>query len=304
MTSYLGWVPAPIWLAYRRARRLSCTLVGRNPLGRRVTPLSWSQELQSVRGLIRALTDPPYIAERTKDGPELWKTVLGPIWTPPGAGSEYVGRVAAEMLANVYDLGALRLRTSEPVVLDCGANVGFFARFALQSGAAHVVAFEPSPGNLVCLRQNLEREIAAGKVTIIEKGVWDSDAILSFSTSNKANPGAHHISVDGMGDTQIPVTAIDLVCERLNLTRVDYLKLDVEGSEVRAVRGAARIIREFHPGLCIATEHTDDVFANAVAVLETICDIDSSYSCVCTEAHIYSSPSHGVVLTPYSLLFC
>lgn len=303
MTSYLGWVPAPIWLAYRRARRLSYTLVGRNPLCERVAPLSWNQEVRSIRGLLRALTNPPYIVERTKDGPVLWKTVLGPVWTPPGAGSAYVGRVAAEMLANVYDLGALRRRTSGPVVLDCGANVGFFTRFALQSGAAHVVAFEPSPGNLVCLRRNLEREIAAGKVTIIEKGVWDSDAILSFSTSNKANPGGHHISVDGMGDTQIPVTAIDVVCERLNLIRVDYLKLDVEGSEVRALRGAARVIRESHPGLCVATEHTDDLFANAVAVLETIREIDSSYLCVCTEAHIYSSPSRGSVLTPYSLLF-
>jgi FkbM family methyltransferase len=303
MTSYPGWVPAPIWLAYRRARRLSYTLVGRNPLRVRAAPLSWRQELRSVRGLLRALTDPPYILKR-EDGRVLWRTVLGPMWTPPGAGPNYVGRLAAEMLANVYDLGTLRRRTSGPVVLDCGANVGFFTRLALQSGAAHVVAFEPSPGNLVCLRQNLETEIETGKVTIIEKGVWDSDAILSFSSSNKANPGAHHISVDGMGDSQIPVTAIDVVCERLNLTRVDYLKLDVEGSEVVAIRGAARVIRESHPVLCVATEHTDDVFANAVAVLETMREIDPSYRCVCTEAHIYSSPSRGSVLTPYSLLFC
>jgi FkbM family methyltransferase len=292
------------WLAYRRARRLSYTLVGRNPLGKRVAPLSWSQELRSVRGLLRALTNPPRVGERTKDGQVLWETLLGPIWTPAGAGTEYIGRLVAEMLANVYDLGALRRRTSGPVVLDCGANVGVFTRFALQSGAAHVVAFEPSPDNLVCLQQNLEREIKAGKVTIIEKGVWDSNAILSFSTSNKANPGGHHINVDGMGDTQIPVTAIDVVCEQLNLTRVDYVKLDVEGSEVRALKGAARVIRESHPGLCVATEHTDDVFANTVAVLETIREIDSSYLCVCTEAHIYSSPSRGSVLTPYSLLFC
>jgi FkbM family methyltransferase len=283
---------------------LSYTLAGRNPLGSRARPLSWDQEWQSVQGLLRALAKPPRVLERAKDGLVLWETAMGPIWTPSGAGSDYVGAVAAEMRANVYNLGSLLGRSSEPVVLDCGANVGFFTRFALQSGAAHVVAFEPSPGNLVCLRKNLEKEIAAHKVTIVEKGVWDAETTLSFNTSNKGNPGGHHISLEGAGDTHIPVTTIELTCERLNLARVDYVKMDIEGAEVRAIRGAARVIRESRPSLCVATEHTDDLFANAVAVVETMDEIDPSYRCICTEAHIYGSSSRGSVLTPYSLLFC
>ncbi len=122
------------------------------------------------------------------------------------------------MLANVYDLNSLTHRNVDPVVLDCGANVGFFTRLALESGAAHVVAFEPSPKNQTCLRRNLQGEIAAGEVTVVEKGVWDSEATLSFSTRNTNNPGGHHVALDGTGDVDVPMTTIDVTCRQLNLT--------------------------------------------------------------------------------------
>ena len=63
-----GWASAPLWLAYRRARRPSYTLAGRNPLGSRARPLSWGQEWQSVQGLLGALAKPPRVVERASDG--------------------------------------------------------------------------------------------------------------------------------------------------------------------------------------------------------------------------------------------
>jgi FkbM family methyltransferase len=43
------------------------------------------------------------------------------------------------------------------VVLDCGAGIGLFARQALKRGARTVIAIEPVPENLECLRRNLSR---------------------------------------------------------------------------------------------------------------------------------------------------
>jgi FkbM family methyltransferase len=297
------WILAPAWLVYRRSRRLAYTLANRNPLRGRVAFLNLGQEWTSVRGLLQALAAPPEMVDQDSDGATLWRTALGPFWVPPGAGAEFVGRLAAEMLGNVYDLRALTRASSASVVLDCGANVGFFTRFALRSGAARVVAFEPSRGNNACLRRNAEAEITAGRVTVIDKGVWDREATLSFSTKNKGNPGGHHLTAEGAGDTQVPVTSIDDACQRLSLPRVDYIKLDVEGAEVSAILGAKRVIQQFRPWLCVATEHTDDLFANALAVFDAVQSIQPSYRCICTEAHVYSSPSRGSVMTPYSLLF-
>jgi len=43
--------------------------------------------------------------------------------------------------------------------------------------------------------------------------------------------------------------------------------MDVEGAEVRALQGAEHTIRSLRARLCVATEHTEDLFANALAVI-------------------------------------
>ena len=289
---------SPIWLTFRVARRTAYSVAGKNPLVRGVHAPGLVEEWQSVRGLERALRSRPSKTGGDAEGCALWKTSLGDMWVPPGAGERFVSQVAAEMLANVYQLDG-----REKVVLDCGANVGFFSRHAFLRGADTVIGFEPSPGNAACLRRNLQPESAEGRFVQIEEGVWDRDQVLSFSTRNTSNPGGHHVCEDGQGDTRIPVTSIDRAVESLGLKRVDYIKMDVEGAEVRGIQGAARVIREMHPRLCIAAEHTDDLFANALAVIDAVKKIDDRYNYMCTESRGYHSPTRGHVLTPYSLLF-
>jgi len=70
---------------------------------------------------------------------------------------------------------------SGDVVLDCGANVGVYTRDALDSGAKLVVAIEPAPENIECLRRNFAPEVAAGRVIVYPKGVWDKDDFLTLN---------------------------------------------------------------------------------------------------------------------------
>src|SRR5689334_25347188 len=81
------------------------------------------------------------------------------------------------------------------VVLDCGAHVGVFTHFALQRGASKVVAIEPDPVNLECLRRNLKKEIEAGKVVLYPKGVWSSDTTLVLHEGSE-NSGMNSVVVD------------------------------------------------------------------------------------------------------------
>ena len=66
------------------------------------------------------------------------------------------------------------------VVLDVGAYVGTWTRDALAKGAKLVVAIEPTPASVECLRRNLAAEIAAGKVIVYPNGIWDSVGALTF----------------------------------------------------------------------------------------------------------------------------
>jgi FkbM family methyltransferase len=280
------------------ARRSLFTVLGKNPTVRGSHAPTFSEEWRSVRGLHEGLRVRPTKIGSDEQGHLLWRTSLGEMWTPAGAGEDYVGRLAAEMYANVYTLVG-----SDKVLLDCGANVGFFSRYAFQRGAEKVIAFEPSPGNAACLRKNLAPELADGRFVLIEKGVWEKETTLSFSTRNINNPGGHHLCTDGEGDIKVQVTSIDQVVEQLGLTKLDYIKMDVEGAEVKGLRGAERTILSMRPRLCVATEHTGDLFANALEVIDSVQRMDAGYEYLVAESHGYRSPSRGKVLTPFSILF-
>jgi hypothetical protein len=61
----------------------------------------------------------------------------------------------------------------------CGAHIGVYIREALSLGAKLVVAVEPALENLECLRRNFATEIAAGRVIVYPKGVWDREEVLT-----------------------------------------------------------------------------------------------------------------------------
>jgi FkbM family methyltransferase len=290
------------WMLYRRFRIAWYSLLRRNPLCSKPNRLNWQEEWDAVKGLRRARRELPQLAETDQQGRERWITPAGAFWIPSGSDRYFVGMLTAEILSCVYHTAARPL-DSDSVVMDCGANVGFFSRFALDRGARLVVAFEPSTQNVECLRRNLAQEIAEGRALVIQKGLWDRDAILSFFTGNKRNPGSHHIVDGAMGDSNIEVTTIDNVVQQHRLPSVNFIKMDIEGSELRAIQGGSRTIARDRPVCFIATEHTTDLFRNAASVIESMRAIDPRYRYRCTELHPYDSPSRGRVLTPYTLVF-
>ena len=56
------------------------------------------------------------------------------------------------------------------VVLDVGANIGAYTREALDEGASVVIAIEPGPENVACLRRNFKREIEEKRVILHHAG--------------------------------------------------------------------------------------------------------------------------------------
>ena len=56
----------------------------------------------------------------------------------------------------------------------------------------------------------------------------------------------------------MPLTTIDRIVAELDLPRVDYIKLDIEGAESNAIRGASKTLEKFRPRMAIASYHNDD----------------------------------------------
>jgi FkbM family methyltransferase len=197
--------------------------------------------------------------KRDADGLELWSTAHGEMWIPAGAGRA-ISYDLAEQARSIYSYGGAGVRPGD-VVLDVGANVGLYTREALRAGAAKVIAIEPVPAVVECLRRNLSAEIAAGRVIVVDKGAWDKDDFLEMNVY-PGNMAASTFAGERPGEQQVkvrlPLTTLDRMAAELKLERVDFIKMDIEGAERNAVRGAAAIIRRDKPRMALCVYHKGD----------------------------------------------
>ena len=186
---------------------------------------------------------------------ELWQTPDRKYWIPRG--SQFVLPFnLAEQAMHIYGVGEQAIHEGD-VVLDCGANIGVTVQAALEAKARKIVAIEPAPENIECLRRNFSSEIEAGRVIIYEKGVWDKDDTLTMNIDphNSAADSVVMKPTGAEGTIKIPLTTIDKIVAELKLDKVDYIKMDIEGSEPNALRGAHDTIAKYKPRLSIASYH-------------------------------------------------
>src|SRR5207249_7007341 len=131
------------------------------------------------------------------------------------------------------------------IVLDCGAHIGTFVKTALDAGAEKIVAIDPSPEALACLRRNFQREVGSGRLVIYPKGVWDEEKQLVLFANGNGAAGDSFVMEDARARRipDIPVTTIDKIVSELGLARVDFIKADVKGASERMLKGGADTIR-------------------------------------------------------------
>ena len=153
-----------------------------------------------------------------------------------------------------------RFIAGDATVFDVGAHAGQFSKmFARLAPAGRVYAFEPSPYALSILRPAL-RAHGLKRVRVIAAACGDAPGALALTTPVKASGagsvrfGLAHLggaAGNGARRDDVPVIALDTFMEENRIGRLDFLKADVEGWEVRMLRGAARTIARRRPPLLL-----------------------------------------------------
>lgn len=239
-------------------RLAGLVLIGRSPhctFTSAVDSAAHARRLMEVKDRILAASR---LIETDSQGMRHWQTPKGDFWIPPGQDYGLPFNLS-EQENNIYGTGEQAVQPGD-IVLDCGANIGVYAREALAAGAKLVVAIEPAPENLECLRRNLAAEVAGGRVILYEKGVWDKDDFLTMNVAPN-NPAADSFVISPEGSSpsiKLPLTTIDKLVAELKLERVDYIKMDIEGAEQRALIGGRQTLRRYHPRLALSTYHRPD----------------------------------------------
>lgn len=188
---------------------------------------------------------------RTDNRFSLWSTPLGDYWMPTASKDSIIYDLA-EQKRNIYGTG---IRHGD-IVLDAGANVGVFTRKALWAGASKVIAIEPGPENIECLRRNFAAEIAQGRVVVYPKGVWDKDDVLKLGIDPEDSARDSFVRPsDHSQFIEVRLTTIDKIVEELGLPRVDFIKMDIEGAEPNAIQGARQTIAKSRPRMSLCIYH-------------------------------------------------
>ncbi|MFZ3308050.1 MAG: FkbM family methyltransferase [Xanthobacteraceae bacterium] len=193
------------------------------------------------------------------------------------------------------------------VFIDAGANFGLLScGLAGQHGAKvkfHV--FEPNPA----LVQWIERSAARYPVMDCKvncAAVSDCDGSVSFNV-NVGQTGASHISFEG--GEQVRSVTIDAYLDRENIATVPLMKMDIEGYELTAVRGAAKSLQsrriqavyfEYFEKYLIRVAPPRDLLAAFDALGFEVCfcrqaDIAAPDASLTIRADL---PGHGIALRP------
>lgn len=167
-----------------------------------------------------------------------------------------------------------RFLRPDMVFLDVGANQGEYSLFAAKRlTKGKVIAFEPLPS----IRTRFEENIRLNNFTnirIVEAGLSDKKGTLEIHEVEDEHEG---LATFFLGDRKsrksfnVPLVKLDEIADGVEFSRIDFIKIDIEGGELNALRGAQNTIKRFKPAIMI--EINEDTYLAAGYRTQDILDI-------------------------------
>jgi FkbM family methyltransferase len=178
-------------------------------------------------------------------------------------------------------------RTLQPgqVFVDVGANIGYFTVLGgqLVGPRGHVVALEAHPHLADLLRRNVVMNGMQGYVATWQKAAWSEPTNLKFhlrarysANSSAGSAGLEQLKYLHDEEEVVEVEAVRLDDLLATITRIDVIKVDVEGAEVRAISGLERTLQA-NPGVRVMFEWSPPQVELVGDAPSTLLDLLSSH---------------------------
>jgi FkbM family methyltransferase len=138
-------------------------------------------------------------------------------------------------------------------IIDVGANIGLYTirACAIVGPKGHVVSIEAAPPHADAVQKNIELN-DVHNATLLNCAVGDMNGFAVLTLPRDTNLGMFTLGdVDGVEKFRVPIRRIDDIISENNVDRVDFIKMDIEGSELHALRGARQTLERFHPTILI-----------------------------------------------------
>jgi FkbM family methyltransferase len=201
------------------------------------------------------------------------ETDVGPLWVERDAEILTPELVeSGRWQQDVISLMSAALRPGMTVV-DAGANIGYVSVKAskLVGPAGKVFCVEADPGNVPILQTNLWRN-GCTNATVLPVAAWSERAELNLTVFPDGGGACSHVSSGPVEDSAVPAYRLDELIDE----RVDYLKVDCEGTDHIVLSGATGFFRA-NPRLIATVEfapdrdsHTGDTPADILSLYERL----------------------------------
>ena len=150
------------------------------------------------------------------------------------------------------------------VLVDVGANIGFFSIYAALKRQASVVAFEASPQVFLLLKKNVEENLLQDSIKLWNVALYDRETRLKINPEWKdwvaSSDGQinYEESPNSGGLSLVPDSEGQFLAKPLDafeIEKVSLLKVDTQGADLRVLVGAKNTIQRCRPTICFEFEH-------------------------------------------------
>ena len=149
------------------------------------------------------------------------------------------------------------------IVIDGGGFDGFQSLLFLESfpNCEKVYTFEPSYDSF---KNNILDTIISHepRIEIVRKGLWDKETTLEFREESQCRGGSAIIETKPGIMRPHKIITIDTInidnFAREKKVKIDFIKMDIENAELKALQGAEKVLVEHRPQLAISIYHSDE----------------------------------------------
>lgn len=151
------------------------------------------------------------------------------------------------------------------VIVDAGANVGYSVlRFRLEFPDALIIAIEPEPDNISQFKKNCNGD---KNIILEQKALWSTRARLRIRSLD-ASPNGFQVEEDPGGN--VSAISVSNLLVKYKLSRIDLLKIDIEGSEKTVFESPETAIWLERVGMILIETHDRIQSGCSEAVLQAV----------------------------------
>lgn len=143
----------------------------------------------------------------------------------------------------------------DDVIIDCGSNLGLFTLYSLNNGANKVISIDPSIKIINSFQVNCYDGLLNNKVIFYNKALWNESNLKLNLDPYYFSAGSHIVEETSNITYLVDSITIDDIVSEQKLSKVDLIKMDIEGAEENALLGARETIIRFKPKLAISLYH-------------------------------------------------